>query len=83
MVTAVLFAVGAFFAPIIGMVGGGYSITNATQYAQLVGSGFTPPDGAYYVYPITAGALIVVGFLMMRTVREIPWTTSRRPSPPS
>jgi adenine/guanine/hypoxanthine permease len=24
--------------------------------------------------PITAGALIVVGFLMMETVREIPWT---------
>ena len=24
--------------------------------------------------PITAGALIVVGFLMMGTVREIPWT---------
>jgi AGZA family xanthine/uracil permease-like MFS transporter len=23
--------------------------------------------------PITAGALIVVGFLMMKTVREIPW----------
>ena len=24
--------------------------------------------------PITAGALIIVGFLMMATVREIPWT---------
>jgi len=24
--------------------------------------------------PITAGALIIVGFLMMETVREIPWT---------
>ena len=24
--------------------------------------------------PITAGALIIVGFLMMKTVREIPWT---------
>jgi adenine/guanine/hypoxanthine permease len=73
MVTAVLFAIGAFFAPIIGMVGGGYTIPNATQYAQMVGSGFTAPEGNYYVYPITAGALIVVGFLMMRMVREIPW----------
>ena len=40
----------------------------------LTESGFTAPEGSYYVYPITAGALIVVGFLMMRIVREIPWT---------
>lgn len=73
MVTAVLFAIGAFFAPIVAMVGGGYTIDNGTQYSLLVGSGFAAPQGAYYVYPITAGALIVVGFLMMRTVREIPW----------
>jgi AGZA family xanthine/uracil permease-like MFS transporter len=72
-VTAVLFAVGAFFAPIVAMVGGGYTIPNGTQYSLLVGSGFAAPEGAYYVYPITAGALIVVGFLMMRTVRDIPW----------
>jgi Permeases len=72
-VTAVLFAIGAFFAPIVAMVGGGYTIPNGAQYSLLVGSGFGTPDGAYYVYPITAGALIVVGFLMMRTVREIPW----------
>ena len=25
------------------------------------------------MYPVTAGALIVVGFLMMRGVRDIPW----------
>jgi AGZA family xanthine/uracil permease-like MFS transporter len=47
IVTGILFALCAFFSPIIGMVG------NAL--------------------PITAGALIVVGFLMMGTVREIPW----------
>ncbi len=47
IVVGVLFALCAFFSPIIGMVGGAGSIT--------------------------AGALIVVGFLMMGMVREIPW----------
>ena len=74
VVTAVLFAVGVFFAPIVAMVGGGFVIGNDAQYTLLAGSGFTIPEGDYFVYPITAGALIVVGFLMMRTVREIPWT---------
>jgi adenine/guanine/hypoxanthine permease len=81
IVTGLLFVVAAFFAPIIAMIGGGYRIANMEQYALLVNSGFkTPPDiippvgaGDYFVYPITAGALIVVGFLMMRIVREIPW----------
>ena len=72
-VTAVLFALGALFAPVVAMIGGGYSIPGADQYDLLAGSGFTVPESAFYVYPITAGALIVVGFLMMRTVREIPW----------
>jgi len=74
IVTGVLFAAAAFIAPIVGMVGGGFDITNAAHFGQLTGAGFTVPEGAYYMYPITAGALIVVGFLMMRTVREIPWT---------
>jgi AGZA family xanthine/uracil permease-like MFS transporter len=56
------------------MVGGGFVIPNAAQYGSFLGSGFTAPVGDYYVYPITAGALIVVGFLMMRSVAEIPWT---------
>jgi adenine/guanine/hypoxanthine permease len=74
IVAGVLFAVSAFFAPIIAMVGGGFQIPNAAQYVLMLGSGFKAPEGMYYVYPITAGALIIVGFLMMRTVREIPWT---------
>jgi adenine/guanine/hypoxanthine permease len=74
IVTGVLFALAAFFAPIIAMVGGGFDVTNAGHFGQLTGAGFTVPAGAYFMYPITAGALIVVGFLMMRTVREIPWT---------
>lgn len=74
IVTGVLFAVAAFFAPIVATVGGGFVIPNATQYGAFIGSGFQAPPGDYFVYPITAGALIVVGFLMMRTVSEIPWT---------
>ncbi|MHB1340161.1 MAG: NCS2 family permease [Coriobacteriia bacterium] len=74
VVTGVLFAAAAFFAPLVAMVGGGFIIPNEAQYSGFVGSGFAAPAGDYYVYPITAGALIVVGFLMMRTVREIPWT---------
>jgi AGZA family xanthine/uracil permease-like MFS transporter len=74
IVTGALFAVAAFFAPVVAMVGGGFTIPNAEQYVAFLGSGFTAPEAAYYVYPITAGALIVVGFFMMRTVREIPWT---------
>ncbi|MDI6844209.1 MAG: NCS2 family permease [Anaerosomatales bacterium] len=74
IVTGVLFALSAFFAPVIAMIGGGYDVGNAAHFAQLAGAGFTVPEGSYYMYPITAGALIVVGFLMMRTVRDIPWT---------
>jgi AGZA family xanthine/uracil permease-like MFS transporter len=47
VVTGVLFALAAFFSPVIGMV------------AQAPA--------------ITAAALIIVGFLMMQTVRDIPW----------
>jgi AGZA family xanthine/uracil permease-like MFS transporter len=48
VVTGLLFALTAFFSPIIAMVGGSTSIT--------------------------AGALIVVGFLMMTNIKDIPWT---------
>jgi AGZA family xanthine/uracil permease-like MFS transporter len=47
VVTGVLFALTAFFTPIIAMIGGSTSIT--------------------------AGALIVVGFLMMTGIKDIPW----------
>ncbi len=47
VVTGILFALTAFFTPVIAMIGGSTSIT--------------------------AGALIVVGFLMMTNIKEIPW----------
>ncbi len=74
IVTGVLFAIAAFFAPVIQMIGGGYAIDNAERFGSFAGIGFTVPEGASYTaFPITAGALIIVGYLMMRTVREIPW----------
>jgi AGZA family xanthine/uracil permease-like MFS transporter len=71
-VTAGRFLLAAFFAPLAAMVGGGYAIPNAEQYAQF--AGFTASGGSAYVYPVTAGALVVVGFLMMQIVRDIPFT---------
>lgn len=47
IVVGILFAISAFFSPIIAMIGG--------------------------AAPITAGALVIVGFLMMASVRDIPW----------
>ena len=73
VVTGVLFAFAAFFAPVVAMIGGGFDITNAAHFGQMTGAGFTVPEGAFYMYPITAGALIIVGFLMMRSVKDIPW----------
>ncbi len=79
-VTGLLFGLCAFFSPVIQMVGGGYRLPNSKHYGLLVNSGFTPPAdvippgcGDYFVYPITAGALIIVGSLLMKTVREIDW----------
>lgn len=80
VVTGLLFGLCAFFAPLIQMIGGGYRLPNAAHYCLLVNSGFTPPadllppgTGDYFVYPITAGALVIVGSLMMKTVRDIDW----------
>lgn len=73
VVAGILFFLAAFFSPVIQMIGGGYIISNAQQYSQFVNVGAQIPTGNYYVYPITAGALIVVGFLMMGIVREITW----------
>jgi len=40
--------------------------------AQMVGEGVLQADGSR-VYPVVAPALIVVGSLMLRNVRKIPW----------
>jgi AGZA family xanthine/uracil permease-like MFS transporter len=75
IVTGVLFAVAAFFSPVVKMIGGGFAVPNAERFGSFAGSGFTVPEGTSFTsFPITAGALIIVGFLMMQTVRDIPWT---------
>jgi len=74
IVVAGFFALSIFFAPIIQMVGGGFNVGTTAHFAEFAGAGFKIPNGLYNVYPVTAGALIIVGFLMMRLVREIPWT---------
>lgn len=75
IVTGLFFAAAAFFAPLVKMVGGGFPVPNAERFASfqgavaqeiVTGTNFTS-------FPITAGALIIVGFLMMRTVSEIHW----------
>lgn len=73
IVTGILFALSAFFAPVIRMIGGGYSLPDSQHYALFADSGMPVPHGDYRVYPITAGALIVVGFLMIGIVRDMEW----------
>ena len=73
IVTGVLFAVAAFFAPIVAMVGGGLPIPNEPIRAHGRLADSRCPRATTTSIPITAGALIVVGFLMMKTVRDIPW----------
>jgi AGZA family xanthine/uracil permease-like MFS transporter len=59
VVTAALFLLAIFFAPFVRMIGGGYVVPNTTPPVTL--------------YPVTAAALIIVGSLMMRAVKYIPW----------
>ncbi len=73
IVAGLCFVAAAFFSPVIGMVGGGIAIPAGDHYAQFAKAGFTLPGADFLVYPITAGAVIFGGFLMMRMVREIEW----------
>ena len=57
VVTAALFLGSLLFAPLVAMVGAGVTVAGAS--APL--------------YPVTAPALIIVGFLMARSALEIPW----------
>lgn len=73
VVCGLCFALAAFAAPLVGMVGGGISVPGAEHARLLVGAGWRAPDGPTFLYPITAGALIYVGYLMVSVVREIDW----------
>ncbi|MGH3089530.1 MAG: NCS2 family permease [Rubrobacteraceae bacterium] len=60
VVVGLLFLLALPFAPIIGVFGGSIPIPG-------------PAEGDILVSPVTAPALVVVGFLMMTAVRFIPW----------
>jgi AGZA family xanthine/uracil permease-like MFS transporter len=67
LVTAGLFLVAMFFSPIVQMISGGFAVHDfITVEGQQVARTFT-------LYPVTSPALIVVGSLMIRSVRDIEW----------
>ena len=67
LVTAVLFLVAMFFSPVVQMISGGFAVQDIiTVEGQQVARTFT-------LYPVTSPALIVVGSLMIRSVRDIDW----------
>ncbi len=65
--TALLFLVALFFSPLAAMVGGEYVHTFVQSTA---GESVTRE---MFLRPVIAPPLIIVGFLMMRSVRHIPW----------
>ena len=74
VVTGLLFLLAALFTPLIELVGGGVAVPNAQHYALFAKGGFQVAQGSAFLYPVTAGVLIVVGFLMMVSARDIDWT---------
>ncbi len=67
LVTAGLFLVALFFSPVVQVISGGYPLHEViTMQGQQVARTFT-------LYPVTSPALIVVGSLMMKSVRDIEW----------
>ena len=62
-----LFIVAMFFSPLVRAISGGYAVTDTVLIAgQPIAHSFT-------LYPVTSPALIVVGSLMIRAVRDIEW----------
>jgi len=67
LVTAALFLIAMFFSPVVQMISGGVPVHEViTVDGQQVARAIT-------LYPITSPALIVVGSLMIRSVRDIEW----------
>lgn len=67
LVTAGLFLIALFFSPVVQVISGGYPVHDViTIQGQQLARTFT-------LYPVTSPALIVVGSLMMRSVRDIEW----------
>jgi AGZA family xanthine/uracil permease-like MFS transporter len=67
LVTAALFLIAMFFSPVVQMISGGFTVHDViTVEGQQIARTFT-------LYPVTSPALIVVGSLMIRSVRDIEW----------
>jgi AGZA family xanthine/uracil permease-like MFS transporter len=67
LVVAGLFLVALLFSPVVHAISGGYPVSES-----LMVQGQTVAR-SYVLYPITSPALIVVGSLMMKSVRDIAW----------
>jgi AGZA family xanthine/uracil permease-like MFS transporter len=66
-VVAGMFLIALFFSPLVQVISGGYPIHDVISVeGQRVARTFT-------LYPVTSPALIVVGSLMMKSVRDIEW----------
>jgi AGZA family xanthine/uracil permease-like MFS transporter len=61
--TGILFLAALFFTPLVSMIGGGWEIQN------WIGNGVVTER----VNPITAPALVIVGSMMVRNVKNIDW----------
>lgn len=68
LVVAALFLVALFFSPLVAAISGGVTIN---EPILLYGQEVARRD--FTLYPITSPALIVVGSLMIRAVRDIDW----------
>lgn len=68
VVCGLLFLASAFLAPVIAIIGGGVMITGM-------------PGGEVVRHPVTASALIIVGFLMMDSIRSIDWSKAEEALP--
>jgi AGZA family xanthine/uracil permease-like MFS transporter len=67
VVTGLLFLVALLFSPLVKAISGAYTTTyDVIMSGQLVKHTFD-------LYPVTSPALIVVGSLMMRSVKDIGW----------
>lgn len=67
LVVAGLFLVSLFFSPLVHAISGGYAVPDTI----LIGG--QQITRTYVLYPVTAPALIVVGSLMIRAVRDVEW----------
>ncbi len=67
IVIAALFIAAMIYSPLVSAISGGYLVN------EVILIGGQQVIRTFTLYPITASALIVVGSLMMRNVRDIDW----------